>query len=79
MLSKKILELYVRAGFSIEAEGKWPNIYSVGNSLEELVRLVVEDCAEAAELAARNFGDTSGVPGAHAAASAVRQVGKSYL
>ena len=79
MLNDKLLDLYKRAGFSIDAEGKWPNIYSVGTPLEELVRLVVEDCAVAAEQAARNFGDTAGVPGAVAAASAVRYVGKSYI
>lgn len=79
MLNDKLLDLYARAGFSTEIEGKWPNIYSVGTPLEELIRLVVKECAEAAELASRGFGDTAGVPGAVAAASAVRCVGKSYI
>jgi hypothetical protein len=80
MLNKKILELYEKAGFSHEsAEGKWPNIYSIGRPLEELVRLVVEECAVAAENTARGFSDGDAGVGSKSAANAVRYYGESLL
>lgn len=57
MLNDKIKDLYDRAGFSYEAEGKWPNIFSVGMPLEKLIALVVNDCAIAAEEHARSYSD----------------------
>lgn len=80
MLNKKILDLYERAGFShASAEGKWPNIYSVGRPLEELVRLVVEECAVAAENTARSFSDGDAGVGSKSAANAVRHYGDTLL
>lgn len=77
MLNNKLLDLYRSAGFSTEVEGKWPNIYSVGKPMEELVRLVIEECAQAAENHSRSF---SGVDvGAKGAADAVRNVGATLL
>lgn len=77
MLNDKIKNLYDRAGFSYEAEGKWPNIFSVGTPLEKLIALVVEDCAKAAELHATSYSDGDAGSGATGAANAVRYVGKA--
>jgi hypothetical protein len=80
MLNKKILDLYERAGFSHETnEGSWPSIYSVGKPLEELVKLVVEECAVAAENTSRIFSDGDAGTGSKAAATAVRYYGESLL
>ncbi len=77
MLNEKLLDLYTRAGFSVNVEGKWPNIYSVGSPLEELVRLVTEECARAAEDHARSYSEVA--IGAYGAADAVRNVSNSLL
>jgi hypothetical protein len=79
MLNDKILDLYERAGFSHEIEGKWPNIFSVGRPLEELIRIVTEECAIAAENTARNFSDGDAGVGSKAAANAVRHYADTLL
>ena len=79
MLNKKILDLYERAGFSHDPEGKWPVTSSIGRPLEELVRLVVEECAVAAENTARSFSDGDAGVGSKTAANAVRYYGETLL
>jgi len=79
MLNDKIKELYKKAGFSLEIEGKWPNIYSVGTPMERLVALVIEDCAIAAETHARSYSGGDSGHGSIGAAAAVRSYGASLL
>lgn len=79
MMNNKIKKLYVAAGFSDDIEGKWPNIFSVGTPLELLVKLVVEECAIAAELHARSYSDGDAGTGATASANAVRAYGHNLL
>lgn len=79
MLNDKIKDLYDRAGFSCEAEGKWPNIFSVGVPLEKLIALVVNDCAIAAEEHARSYSDGDADKGAVGASQAVRSYGASLF
>ena len=79
MLNDKIKDLYNRAGFSCESEGKWPCIFSVGTPLEKLVALVVDDCAKAAEEHARSYSDGEAGVGAAGAARAVRHHGSTLF
>ena len=79
MLNDKIKDLYDRAGFSCEVEGKWPNIFSVGTPLEKLIALVVDDCAKAAEEHARSYSDGDAGKGAVGAANAVRYYGNTLF
>ena len=79
MLNDKIKDLYDRAGFSYDAEGKWPNIFSVGTPLEKLVALVVDDCAKVAEEHARSYSDGDAGVGAAGAANAVRHYGSTLF
>ena len=79
MLNDKIKDLYDRAGFSCEAEGKWPSILSVGIPLEKLIALVVDDCAKAAEEHARSYSDGDAGKGAIGASTAVRHYGKTLF
>jgi hypothetical protein len=79
MLNDKIKDLYDRAGFSCDVEGKWPNIFSVGTPLEKLIAIVVDDCAKAAEEHARSYSDGDAGKGAHGAANAVRHYGNTLF
>ena len=79
MLNDKIKDLYDRAGFSYEAEGKWPNIFSVGTPLEKLIAHVVDDCAKAAAEHARSYSDGDAGTGAAGASQAVRSYGASLF
>lgn len=79
MLNDKIKDLYDRAGFSCDVEGKWPNIFSVGIPLEKLVALVVNECAIAAEEHARSYSDGDAGVGAKGAAGAVRNYGNTLF
>lgn len=79
MLNKKILDLYERAGFSNDPEGRWPVTSSIGRPLEELIRLVVEECAVAAENTARSFADGDAGVGSKSAANAVRHYGNTLF
>ena len=79
MLNDKIKDLYDRAGFSYESEGKWPNIFSVGTPLEKLIKLVVEDCATAAAHHARSYSDGDAGSGATGASGAVKAYGNSLF
>ncbi len=79
MLNDKIKNLYDKAGFSYEEEGKWPNIFSVGVPLENLIALVVDECAKAAEIHANSFSDGDAGKGATGAAQAVRAYGLSLF
>ena len=79
MLNDKIKDLYDRAGFTYEAEGKWPNIFSIGLPLENLIALVIDDCAKIAEEHARSYADGDAGKGASGAANAVRYYGVSIF
>ena len=75
MLNDKIKDLYDRAGFSVDAEGKWPSVLSVGTPLQKLIALVVNDCAIVAAESARSHSDGDAGKGAAVAALAVRHYG----
>jgi hypothetical protein len=79
MLNDKIKDLYEKAGFSLEIEGRWPNIYSVGTPMERLVALVVAECAQAAALHANSYSNGEAGAGAAGAAEAVRSYGESLF
>ena len=79
MLNDKIKDLYDKAGFSVDAEGKWPSALSVGIPLEKLVALVVNECAIAAEEHARSYSDGDAGSGAVGAAQAVRHYGSTLF
>jgi hypothetical protein len=75
MTNTKLAELYKRAGFSTDTNGYWPVTTIVGAPLERLIKLVIEDCAIAAEHHARSYADGDAGTGAKGAAGAVRSLG----
>ena len=78
-MNNKLKELCEKAGFSTEVQGNWPTTIGVGKPLENLIALVVEDCAVAAELHARSYADGDSGTGAIGAAHAVRTYGSNLF
>ena len=79
MMNPKLKELYAKAGFSVDVEGPWPSTLVVGTPLENLVKLVVEECANAESLHARSYSDGDFGSGSIGAASAVREYGSNLF
>lgn len=79
MLNNKIKELYEKAGFSLDMDGRWPNIYSVGTPMEKLVALVVAECVEVAAAHSNSYSDGAAGTGAIGASMAVRSYGESLF
>ena len=79
MMNLKLKDLYTTAGFSVDAEGQWPCTLVVGSPLEQLIKLVVEECATAAAIHARAYSDGDAGTGAIGASNAVKAYGASLF
>ena len=78
-MNKRLKELAAKAEMSRDKYGMYfaskdHNEDSV--DLELFSKLLIEECAKAAELAARSFSDGDAGPGCYGAAAAVRNVGR---
>lgn len=79
MTNTKLKNLYEKAGFSTEAGGSWPTTIHAGTPLDKLVKLVIEECAVAAEQHSRTYSDGDAGSGSFGAARAVRFYGESLF
>ena len=79
MLNTKLINLYNNAGFSTDMTGYWPVSTIVGVPLENLIKLVVEECATAAAEHARSYADGDAGSGAIGASNAVKAYGNSLF
>lgn len=79
MTNKKISELCKRAELSHCTRGDSTDLIDINSPLKKLIALIIEDCANAAELHARSYPDGEGGNGAKGAAAAVRHYGATLL
>lgn len=79
MTNKKISELCKRAKLSHCTGGSSSDLIDINSPLKKLIALIIEDCANAAELHARSYSNGESSNGATGAAAAVRHYGATLL